>query len=71
MRKLFLSLAVLVSVCLWADEKTVSSPDGRLVVTVSCNDGNAMYAVSYDGKQLLKRKYQNFAKARLVRYAIS
>ena len=54
MRKLFLSLAVLVSVCLWADEKTVSSPDGRLVVTVSCNDGNAMYAVSYDGKQLLK-----------------
>lgn len=54
MRKLFLSLALLMSVSLMADEKVVSSPDGRLVVTVSCEEGRASYTVKYDGEELLK-----------------
>lgn len=54
MRKIFLSLAFFVSVSVLADEKVVSSPDGRLVVTVACNDGKATYGVKYDGQELLK-----------------
>ena len=54
MRKLFLSLALLISVSLMADEKVVASPDGRLVVTVSCEEGRASYTVKYDGEELLK-----------------
>ena len=54
MRKLFLALALLMSVSVMADEKVVSSPDGRLVVTVSCNEGRASYSLKYDGVELLK-----------------
>ena len=54
MKKLFLSLALLASVSAFADDKVVSSPDGRLVVTVSCEDGQASYAVKYDGKDVIK-----------------
>lgn len=54
MRKLFLALVLLMSVSVMADEKVVSSPDGRLVVTVSCNEGRASYSLKYDGVELLK-----------------
>ena len=54
MRKLFLSLALLVTAFAFADNKVVSSPDGKLVVTISCEDGQASYAVKYDGKEVLK-----------------
>ncbi len=54
MRKLFLSLALLASAYAFADSKVVSSPDGRLVVTISCDEGKASYAVQYDGKEIVK-----------------
>ena len=54
MRKLLFSLAFMMSVTVMADDKVVSSPDGRLVVTISCNDGKASYGVKYDGMEVLK-----------------
>ena len=55
MRKTFLlSLFFLSATALMADDVTVSSPDGRLVVTVSCDDGAPSYAITYDGKQMLR-----------------
>lgn len=54
MRKLLFSLAFMMSVTMMADDKVVSSPDGRLVVTISCNDGKASYGVKYDGMEVLK-----------------
>ena len=54
MRKLLFSLAFMMSVTMMADDKVVSSPDGRVVVTISCNDGKASYGVKYDGMEVLK-----------------
>lgn len=55
MRKLItLSLALLSSLTIMAENKTVASPDGRLVITVSNDGGHAAYAVTYDGKQMLQ-----------------
>ena len=54
MRKLLFSLAFMMSVTMMADDKVVSSPDGRLVVTISCDEGKASYGVKYDGMEVLK-----------------
>ena len=54
MRKLFLSLSLLVTAFAFADSKVVSSPDGKLVVTISCDEGQASYAVKYDGLEIIK-----------------
>ena len=51
---LCVSLALLTSMVAWADNKTVSSPDGRLQVTISCQDGHAAYSVSYDGREVVR-----------------
>ena len=48
MRKLLFSLAFMMSVTMMADDKVVSSPDGRLVVTISCNDGAALLLAPSD-----------------------
>ena len=53
MRQFLLLCLCLVSATAFADEATVSSPDGRLKVTLTCEDGQAMYSVSYDGEQVL------------------
>ena len=49
MRKLFCLLSLFVSVTALAEDNTVTSPDGRLQVTVSSNDGRVKYRVDYDG----------------------
>ena len=54
MRKLFFFMALFATLATYADDKTVSSPDGRLQVTISCQDGRACYSVSYDGTVVLK-----------------
>ena len=41
--------------CALAGVNSVSSPDGRLVVTVEEDGGRAYYSVKYDGKQMLGR----------------
>ena len=41
------------SVLCWADDVRVSSPNGKLVVTVSEQDGCLSYQASLDGQQML------------------
>ncbi len=54
MRKIFLSLLVLLSsVAVSATYKQVSSPDGKLVVTVSDRDGKPSYSVTYNSNPFL------------------
>ena len=59
MRKLFFFMALFATLATYADDKTVSSPDGRLQVTISCQDGRACYSVSYDGNRTLMRSMKN------------
>lgn len=58
MKKTFLLtivLSALFTIGAYAEEKTVASPDGRLVVTISNDDGKAFYSVSYDNKTMVER----------------
>ena len=49
----FAALLLTTTASTAAAEKTVSSPDGRLVVTITDNGGQAAYAVKYDGQTVL------------------
>ncbi len=53
MKKLILLLLLPLTVAAWAREATVSSPDGKLVVTISDAGGRATYSVSLDGQTVL------------------
>ena len=53
MRKVLLSILLTSSVLAWAGDVTVSSPDGRLVVNVSCEAGRVYYDANLDGAQVL------------------
>ncbi|MFQ7113921.1 glycoside hydrolase family 97 N-terminal domain-containing protein, partial [Hallella bergensis] len=54
MKKTFiLALSVMAALSSWATEKNFASPNGKLVVTVSDDDGRATYQLTYDGKQML------------------
>jgi len=56
MKKLILFLfAILVTGMTNANDVVIKSPDSRLVVTVSNNQGKAEYTVAYNGKQMLTR----------------
>ncbi len=48
------SLALLASLPLAAEESTVCSPDGKLVVTVNDDGGHANYTVTYAGQPILR-----------------
>ena len=37
----------------FADEAAVSSPDGKLQVSISCNGGRAFYSATFNGQQVL------------------
>ena len=55
MQKIYLScLFLLAAAAAQANEYTVKSPDGKLVVKVACEGGKASYTVDYDGKQMLQ-----------------
>ncbi|MBQ7471143.1 MAG: glycoside hydrolase family 97 catalytic domain-containing protein [Prevotella sp.] len=54
-RFIIYACALLAPAMLWAEDKTVTSPDGKLVVTVSVENGLASYTVAYDGQQVLGR----------------
>ena len=55
MKRLVIMAAVLLgAISTMAETKTVSSPDGRLQVTISNNDGKAYYAVTYDGRTVME-----------------
>ncbi len=54
MKKKLLTAALLLNaITVMAETKTVSSPDGRLQVTINDEGGRATYAVSYDGSTVL------------------
>ena len=54
MKKLICLLVFFVSLSVSAEEKTVASPDGRLVVKVTTDEGRVCYSVEYDGQEVLK-----------------
>ena len=54
MRKLFLAILLTSSALVWADDVTVSSPNGSLVVTVSDRGGRLSYSASLDGVKVLE-----------------
>ena len=54
MRRIFsLLLLIMLSLCLQAQEASVTSPDGRLRLTAAVNEGRATYTLSYDGPSVL------------------
>lgn len=56
MKKIMLTVVACVAMAsAQATDVNVTSPDGKLVVSVACDNGQAAYCVSYDGKQLLTR----------------
>lgn len=57
MKNLFLTimLALLPGVMATAETKTVSSPDGKMVVTIDSKNGKAFYSVKYNNKQMIER----------------
>ena len=52
---LFTGLMALSALSVAADTKTVTSPDGKVAVSVSAENGQAFYTVDYDGKPMLTR----------------
>ena len=54
MKKLILTVMTLLSATFaFADEAAVSSPDGKLQVSISCNGGRAFYSATFNGQQVL------------------
>ena len=49
------SLLLLAALCAQANNYTVKSPDGKLLVNVECEGGKVSYTIYYDGKQMLTR----------------
>ena len=56
MKRLILMAAAILAVTFsQAADVNVASPDGKLVVTVACDGGQATYSVTYDGKAMMTR----------------
>ena len=56
MKRLILMAAAIMAVTFsQAADVNVASPDGKLVVTVACDGGQATYSVTYDGKAMMTR----------------
>ena len=54
MRTKLLLLMVLCALGMTAQTKQVTSPDGKMVVTVKVENGKATYGVVYDGVEMVK-----------------
>ena len=52
-KQLTIASLLLATLTVAAETKTVSSPDGRLQVTITDEGGRATYTVGYDGQQVL------------------
>ena len=46
-------ILLLAALGMQANNYTVKSPDGKLVVNVACEGGKASYTVDYNGRQML------------------
>ncbi|WP_036878372.1 glycoside hydrolase family 97 protein [Xylanibacter oryzae] len=56
-RQILLSLALMTAGLAMAGDVLIKSPDSKLVVIVSNEDGRAEYSVNYEGKQMLTKSY--------------
>jgi len=54
MKKLLLTIALLMPLMLSAREVTVTSPNGKLLVEINDQNGRATYAVTLDGQQMVR-----------------
>ena len=54
------SIATLLTLALSTGAESVTSPDGRLVVTVDAEGGIPAYSVSYDGAEIIRRSPLGF-----------
>ncbi len=54
------SIATLLTLALSTGAESVTSPDGRLVVTVDAEGGIPVYSVSYDGAEIIRRSPLGF-----------
>ncbi|MBR1409783.1 MAG: glycoside hydrolase family 97 catalytic domain-containing protein [Prevotella sp.] len=54
MKRLFLSIMLASSVLCWADDVSVSSPDGNLVVKVNCKNGVVSYSATLFDKPVIE-----------------
>lgn len=52
-KSIIVSLLLLGSICAQANNYTMKSPNGKLVVKVACEGGKLSYTVDYDGKPML------------------
>ena len=52
---LTIMMILLSGIMAMAETKTVSSPDGKLVVTIDSENGKAFYSVKYNNKQMIER----------------
>ena len=52
-KSMLTGILLLGAICVHANNYTVKSPDGKLVVRVACDEGKAFYSIDYDGKQML------------------
>ena len=50
---LLLAIAICVSLPTFAEQRTFNSPDGKIVVTVSDQEGKPSYKVTYDGVEFI------------------
>ena len=53
MKQAILLLMMMGHIAAMLAQNSVSSPDGRLTVTVYTEEGRAMYAVDYDGQRMV------------------
>ena len=54
-KSIIASLLLLGSICAQANNYTMKSPDGKLLVNVECEGGKVFYTIDYEGKQMLTR----------------
>ena len=54
MKTNLLWLLLLCPLVVLAESRTVSSPDGKMVVEVKVENGKATYGIKYDGVEMLK-----------------
>ncbi|MCF0193066.1 MAG: glycoside hydrolase family 97 N-terminal domain-containing protein, partial [Prevotella sp.] len=61
MRKIILSIiSLFLAVAVYGKQFVVSSPNGKMTVTLSVNNGQMNYAVSLDGKQMIEPSMLGF-----------
>ena len=51
---MFCWIAVSAAMAAGQSDKTLTSPDGRLTVSVGCEDGKPVYGIEYDGITFMK-----------------